>query len=96
MSTDNPSSSAFRPPLLPLLAPLTILLSGCGGPTLIDRLSTAHWGFWGTVIVVLDLVALVDLLGDETRSTVSTVIWTLLIIFAPVLGVILYFIFGRE
>jgi hypothetical protein len=45
---------------------------------------------------VLDLVALVDLLGDGTRSTTSLVIWVLLIVFMPVLGVILYFIFGRE
>ncbi len=90
------SRSSSTPLLLALLAPLTILLTGCGGPSLFERLSSASWGFWGTVIIVLDLVALVDLLGDNTRSTASTVIWVLLIVFAPVLGVILYFIFGRE
>jgi hypothetical protein len=94
--SDDHRASALRPLSLALLAPLTVLLTGCGGPNLLERLSTASWGFWGTVIIVLDLVALVDLLGDGTRSTTSLVIWVLLIVFMPVLGVILYFIFGRE
>jgi len=95
MSADT-RSAALRPLSLALLAPLAVLLTGCGGPNLLERLSTASWGFWGTVIIVLDLVALVDLLGDGTRSTTSTILWVLLIVFMPVLGVILYFIFGRE
>ncbi len=95
MPTDH-GSSGLRPFSLALLAPLAVLLTGCGGPTLIERLSRTNWGFWGTVIIVLDLVALVDLLGDGTRSTTSTVVWALLIVFMPLLGVLLYFIFGRE
>ena len=94
--SDEHRFSRLRPLSLALLAPLTVLVTGCGGPNLLERISTANWGFWGTVIIVLDLVALVDLLGDGTRSTTSTVVWALLIVFAPVLGVILYFIFGRE
>ena len=94
--SDERCSFRLRPLSLALLAPLTVLLTGCGGPNLLERISTASWGFWGTVIIVLDLVALVDLLGDGTRSTTSTVVWALLIVFAPVLGVVLYFIFGRE
>ena len=94
--SDDSRPSILRPLLLAVLAPLTVLLTGCGGPNLLERISTASWGFWGTVIIVLDLVALVDLLGDGTRSTSSTVIWALLIVFAPVLGVVLYFILGRE
>ena len=89
-------SFSLRPLLLAVLAPLAVLLTGCGGPTLFDRLGAANWGLWGTVIIVLDLVALVDLLGDGGRETTSIVIWALLIIFFPVGGVILYFIFGRE
>lgn len=81
---------------LVLLAPLTLLLSGCGGPDLIDRLSQPRWGFCGTVIIILDIVALFDLLGDEARSVTGKVLWALLIIFFPVGGVILYFLFGRE
>ncbi len=94
--SDETRSSAFRPLSIALFAPLAVLLTGCGGPNLIERISTASWGFWGTVIIVLDLVALVDLLGDGTRGTTSTVIWVLLIVFMPLLGVILYFIIGRD
>lgn len=95
MLTENRPFS-LRPLLLAALAPLTVLLTGCGGPNLLDRLGAANWGLWGTIIIVLDLVALVDLLGDGTRSTTSTVVWALLIVFFPVGGVILYFLFGRE
>lgn len=95
MSTANRSWSLARPALI-LLAPLSFLVAGCRGPTLLDRLGSAHWGFWSTVIIVLDLVALVDLLGDERRDTTSTVIWALLIVFFPVGGVILYFLLGRD
>lgn len=83
-------------PLLVLLLPLSALLAGCGGPDLIERIRSSNWGFWGTIIIVLDLVALVDLLNDAHRSTVSLVLWALLIVFFPVGGVILYFLFGRE
>ncbi|PSQ69912.1 MAG: hypothetical protein BRD31_04720 [Bacteroidetes bacterium QH_2_64_26] len=89
-------SFSLRPLLFAVLAPLAVLLTGCSDQNLMDLLSTGNWGLWGTVIIVLDLVALVDLLGDGGRETSSIVIWALLIIFFPVGGVILYFIFGRE
>jgi len=41
-------------------------------------------------------VALFDLLGEEGRTTLNKVLWALLIIFFPVVGVILYFLFGRD
>ncbi len=96
MTSERTSSSTVRPLLVALLAPLTVLLTGCSDQNLLELLSVGNWGFWGTVIIVLDLVALVDLLGDGTRGTTSRVIWTLLIIFFPMGGVLLYFIFGRE
>ena len=79
-----------------LLLPLAVLLTGCGGPNLFERMSSPYWGFGSTLIIVLDLVALVDLLGDHDRSTTNRVIWTLLIVFFPLGGVILYFLFGRD
>ena len=88
-------SFSLRPLLLAVLAPLAVLLTGCSDQNLMDLLSTGNWGLWGTIVIVLDLVALVDLLRDGERETTSTVIWALLIIFFPVGGVILYFIFGR-
>ena len=97
MPADAPASASFpRRLLLLLLAPLSLLVAGCGGPDLIDRLSQPRWGVCGTLIIVLDLVALIDLLGDEARGTTGKVLWTLLIVFFPVGGVILYFLFGRE
>ena len=45
---------------------------------------------------MLDIVAIIDLLDDATRSNVNRALWTLLIIFFPVGGVILYYLFGRE
>lgn len=78
-----------------LLASFSLLLTGCGGPDLIDRISRPQWGFCGTLIIILDLIAIFDLLGDEHRGTTGKVLWTLLIVFFPVGGVILYFLFGR-
>jgi hypothetical protein len=89
-------SSAPRPLFLALLAPLTVLLTGCGGPNLVERMSSSYWGLGGTLTIVLALVALVDLLGDATRSTKSRIVWVLLIVFVPLAGAILYFLFGRE
>lgn len=94
MPPENRSSSVLR--LFVLLTPLALLLAGCGGPDLIDRLTQPPWSVWGTIIVVLDLVAIIDLLGDEARGTTSKVLWTLLIVFFPVGGVILYFLLGRD
>lgn len=94
--SDETRSFSLRPLLLAVLAPLSVLLTGCSGRNLIERLSSASWGFWGTIIIVLDLVALVDLLGDGTRSTANRAIWMLLIVFMPILGVVLYFFLGRD
>lgn len=78
-----------------LLGLLALLVTGCGGPNLFERIGTPYWGFCGTVVIVLDIVALVDLLGDERREFGSKLIWSLLIIFFPVGGLILYFFLGR-
>lgn len=72
-----------------------LLLAGCG-PNLFDRVSN----FWslsccGAVIVILDIIALVELAGS-TRSTGDKVLWALLIVFFPFLGVILYYFFARR
>ncbi len=73
----------------------TLLLAGCG-PNLFERISN----FWslsccGVVIVILDVIALIELAGSS-RSTGDKVLWALLIIFFPILGVILYYFFARR
>jgi len=80
---------------LSLLAIVSLLLAGCGGPNLIERMSTPYWGLCGTVIIVLDIIALVDLLGDDRREFGGKLLWTLLIVFFPVGGLILYYFLGR-
>lgn len=78
-----------------VLGALALLMAGCGGPNLFERIGTPYWGICGTVIIILDIVALVDLLGDEHREFGSKLIWTLLIVFFPVGGLILYYFIGR-
>lgn len=73
---------------------LALLVAGCG-PNLFERIGTPYWGICGTLIIILDIVALVDLLGDEHREFGDKLIWTLLIVFFPVGGLILYYFFGR-
>jgi hypothetical protein len=47
----------------------------------------------GLAILVLDIIALVSLL-KSTAVTGTKILWALLIILLPVLGMILYFLMG--
>jgi len=49
----------------------------------------------GLVILVLDIVAIVDCLKSNTE-TGKKVLWILLIVFLPLLGMVLYFLLGRK
>lgn len=49
----------------------------------------------GTLILVLDLVAIIDVLGGRSDMG-RKVLWTLVIVFLPVVGMILYFLIGRD
>lgn len=73
---------------------VTLVLAGCG-PNLFERVGN-FWtlGCCGTVIVILDIIALVELAGSG-KTTGNKVLWALLIIFFPVVGCILYYFFGR-
>ena len=81
--------------LTTLLFTLTMLLAGCG-PNLFEQVGN-FWtlGCCGAVVVILDIIALVELAGSP-RATSRKVLWVLLIVFAPVLGCILYYFFGRD
>jgi heme/copper-type cytochrome/quinol oxidase subunit 2 len=48
---------------------------------------------WGLLILVLDVIALVSLLKSSADSG-TKILWALLIIFLPVLGMLLYFLMG--
>ncbi len=47
----------------------------------------------GLVVLVLDLIALVSLLKSGADAT-TKILWVLLIVLLPVLGMILYFLMG--
>ena len=47
----------------------------------------------GLVVLVLDIIALVSLL-QSGADTATKILWALLIILLPVLGMILYFLMG--
>jgi len=49
----------------------------------------------GLVILVLDIIAIIDVL-KSSMDTVKKIIWTAVIIFLPLLGLILYFLLGRK
>ncbi len=78
-----------------LLGLLTVVLAGCGGPNLLDRLNNP-WGYGlcSLIILVLDIIALLEVAGSD-RSFGDKVLWGLLIFFFPVGGLILYYLFGR-
>jgi hypothetical protein len=51
------------------------------------------YSVFGLIILVLDIIALVSLL-QSGADTGTKVLWALLIIFLPVIGMILYFLMG--
>lgn len=51
------------------------------------------YGLFGLIVVVLDIIALVKLL-QSGADTGNKILWALLIIFLPILGMVLYFLMG--
>lgn len=90
------SKEIYRLVCYSFLALTTLLLSGCRGPDLIDRARDPWaYGCCGIIILVLDIIAIVEVLNSPW-DTSRKVLWILLILFFPILGLILYYLFGRE
>ncbi|HEX7253903.1 MAG TPA: PLDc N-terminal domain-containing protein [Thermoanaerobaculia bacterium] len=51
------------------------------------------YSIWGLLILVLDIIALVSLLKSGADAG-TKILWVLLIVLLPVLGMVLYFILG--
>jgi len=76
---------------------LTVFIAGCGGPNLINRFGNFwSYGICSAIIVILDIIALIEVFGSERRSTGDKALWTIVIVFFPLGGLILYYLFGRE
>jgi hypothetical protein len=51
------------------------------------------YSFWGLLVLVLDIIAMVSLLKSGADSG-TKILWVVLIVLLPVLGMILYFLMG--
>ena len=85
------------PVLVAVFAAFSLLvLAGCGGGGLVDRIGNFwSYGFCSALIVVLDVVALLEVLKSD-RSSGDKIIWTVIIVLFPFLGCIFYYFFGRK
>ena len=52
-------------------------------------------GILSVIILIFDIVAIVDVLKSSMDGT-KKALWVLLIIFLPVIGVVLYFLLGKN
>lgn len=52
-------------------------------------------GLLGLVVLVLDIIAIIDIV-KSTRPTGNKVLWTLLVLILPLVGMILYFVIGKK
>jgi hypothetical protein len=55
----------------------------------------APYGLLGILIFVLDIIAIVSLLGGSA-SVEHKLLWVVLILLLPLLGMLLYFLLGRS
>ncbi len=53
------------------------------------------YSIFGILILVLDIIALVEVLGGS-GDTKHKVIWTAMILLLPIVGMVLYFLFGKR
>ena len=50
---------------------------------------------FGLIVLILDIIAIVDALRSTMDST-KKLLWIVVIIVLPILGMILYFVIGRK
>jgi hypothetical protein len=51
------------------------------------------YSLWGFLVLVLDIIALISLLKSGADSG-TKILWVVLIILLPVIGMVLYFLMG--
>ena len=52
-------------------------------------------GLLGLVVLVLDIIAIVDLL-KSSKDTGKKALWIILILILPIVGMVLYFLIGNK
>jgi len=53
-----------------------------------------EYGILGLIVLILDIIAIVSILGAG-KSVGWKLIWTLVVLLLPVIGMILYFLIGK-
>jgi hypothetical protein len=54
-----------------------------------------YTGIVALVILILDIIAIVSVLGGG-GSAMYKLVWILLILFLPIIGMVLYFLLGKQ
>lgn len=54
-----------------------------------------YGGVIGLTIFILDIIAIVEVL-KSSRDTMSKLLWILLILFFPLVGLLIYYLAGRK
>ena len=85
----------FSDRALAALLALPLVLVGCGGNNLIDYARNPFGSICGLIVLIVDVIALVEV-WKSARSDGDKLLWSLLIVFFPVLGLIIYYLFGRR
>ncbi|MCA9295722.1 MAG: PLDc_N domain-containing protein [Phycisphaerales bacterium] len=52
------------------------------------------YGIVGLIVLILDIIALVSILTGG-KSVAGKLLWTLIVVLLPVIGMILYFVIGK-
>lgn len=52
-------------------------------------------GILGLLILILDIIAIVDVL-KSSMDTGKKVLWVILVLLLPVIGMVLYFLIGKK
>lgn len=53
------------------------------------------YGIFGLIILILDIIAILDIVKSGMDS-VKKLIWVLVVLFLPVIGMILWFVIGKK
>ena len=54
-----------------------------------------EYGILGIIVLILDIIALVSILG-AAKSVGWKVLWALIVLLLPVIGMIVYFLIGKS
>ena len=76
-------------PVVLILLALTV-----GGCIDLGSLGPIPVGICGLIVVILDIIAIVNIVGSN-RTLLSKLVWILMIIFMPIMGLIIYYLIGK-